>query len=417
MTKVENYEVNPLSTNLMGFENYLKKMGLSERQIAFHKLAPRKLFRLFGTYSSIDLLKSDECRSKFLKIIEPDYKAGTLKKYSAGISHYRNYLISENIIVANMVHNFVRNKCGAVRVKYHKSKTTFFMEVESKFYNYLTVERKYSDSEIRKNIASYQRFSAYVIENGLGCFSDVVGNHILQFRALKTTCKTDWNKLPVLLRFLYREGYVSENYSGAIILNKKNRLRRKKYLSESEIEKILNSVVRSDSAGARTYTMFLLMARMGLRPSETIRIRLNDIDWVNGKLLIRGKGNRLDWLPVSVEVAEAIVHYLKISKRGSSDFLFLQERPPHNAIRNTTFLSAALKLAYQKTRISPPTENIRLNVFRHSFATRLVNSEGQNFFTAQVFLRHSSPDMTLHYAKYHAPKLRLFEMDWPELSR
>ena len=189
MTKVENYEVNPLSTNLTGFEHYLKKMGLSERQITFHKLAPRKLFRLFGTYSSINLLKSDECRSRFLKIIEPEYKAGTLKKYSAGISHYRNYLISENIIAANTVHNFVRNKYDAVRAKYQKSKTSFFMEVESKFYNYLTVEREYSDSEVRKNIASYQRFSAHIIENGLSSFADVVGSHILQFRALKTTYK------------------------------------------------------------------------------------------------------------------------------------------------------------------------------------------------------------------------------------
>ena len=105
---------------------------------------------------------------------------------------------------------------------------------------------------------------------------------------------------------------------------------------------------------------------------------------------------------------------LKVSERGCSGSLFVQERPPYNAIRSTYLLTEALIAAYETTNINPPAGQVRLNVFRHSFATSLINSEGQNFFTAQVFLRHSTPEMTLNYAKYHAPKLRLFEQVWPE---
>jgi len=199
-----------------------------------------------------------------------------------------------------------------------------------------------------------------------------------------------------------------------VIPNKKYRHRRKKYISKTEIDTLLESLPCSTGRDMRTYAMFLLMARLGLRPSETVRVELNDIDWVNGKILVRGKNRRIDWMPLPSEVADAIILYLKRAKRGNSELLFVQERPPYNPITNTYGLTEALKLAYDRTGIQSPTENVRLNVFRHSFATDLINRKGQSFFTVQMLLRHSTSTMTLNYAKYHAPKLQFFAQEWPE---
>jgi len=414
MEIIEKRPVNILSTDLSGYEKYLTKLSFTKRHIGFLKLAPKLLFKLYGVHSSVDLIKSRGYRAKFLDTISADYCPGTLKKYASGISHYRNYLISEKIIMGSPAHSLSGQNKDPVRLNYQKNKTNLFEQVEANYYRHLTTEMNYCKTEVRKRMATYQRFASYILNSGCTSLLEVTGKKVLEFGTLITTYRTDWNKLRPFLKFAYREGYIAENFSDAIIPNRKNRQRRKKYISQEQVEKILASLPRSNVSDMRTYAMFLLMAKLGLRPSETVRVKLKDIDWVNAKILVRGKGNRLDWLPLPNGVAEAIIIYLKQSNRGKSGYLFVQERPPHNPIIHTHTLTKALTRAYEDTGIKPPTENIRLNVFRHSFATALINKEDQSFFTAQVFLRHSSSEMTLNYAKYHAPKLRLFEKEWPE---
>jgi len=415
MKILESGDKNLLSTDLTGYVVYLQGLGFTDRHIEFLKLAPRLLFKLYGAYASLDFLRKYGYRSKFLNAIKHEYSAGTLKKYASGITHYRNYLITEKIISGKIApYRTCTRMHDLERHHYNEYKSKYFGEVEANYLNHLTIEMAYSNAEVRKRIAAFQRFSSYLIQNEFTSFSEVKGQNVIEFISLKTTYRTDWNGLRPFLKFAYREGYFPENFSGAIIPNKKNRHRRKKYLSPDDVQKILDVLPQSTIRERRTFAMFLLMARLGFRPSETVRVRLNDIDWVSSKVLVRGKGKRLDWLPISKEVADATIEYLQVSERGCSGFLFVQERPPYNAIRSTYFLTEALIAAYKKTNINPPAGQVRLNVFRHSFATSLINSEGQNFFTAQVFLRHSSPEMTLNYAKYHAPKLRLFEQIWPE---
>ncbi len=57
--------------------------------------------------------------------------------------------------------------------------------------------------------------------------------------------------------------------------------------------------------------MLLVMARLGLRAPEVIAIQLDDIDWRAGELLVRGKGQRHDRLPIPPDVGEAISQYLR----------------------------------------------------------------------------------------------------------
>lgn len=414
MEVIEKKAMKILSKDLSGYEKYLTELGFTERHIGFLKLAPKLLFKLYGVHSSIELIQSRGYRAKFLDTISADYCPGTLKKYASGISHYRNYLIFEKIITGRPAARLFGKKYDPVRLYYQENKSSYFEEVGKNYNKHLTIEMNYCEMEVRKRTATYQRFASHLIKNGCTSFLEVTGKKVLEFGTLITTYRTDWNALRPFLKFAFREGYIEENFSDAIIPNKSNLQRRKKYIAQEQIEKILASLPRSNVSDMRTYAMFLLMAKLGLRPSETVRVKLKDIDWVNAKILVRGKGNRLDWMPLPKTVAETIIIYLKRSNRGKSGHLFVQERPPYNPIIHTHTLTKALERAYEDTGIKPPTENIRLNVFRHSFATALINKEDQSFFTAQVFLRHSSSEMTLNYAKYHAPKLRLFEREWPE---
>jgi integrase len=86
----------------------------------------------------------------------------------------------------------------------------------------------------------------------------------------------------------------------------------------------------------------MLLARLGLRACEIVSMSLDDIDWDNGRLTIRGKGGRWAQLPLPSDVGEAIAIYLR-SGRPCSAFrhVFLRHRAPiarfhaiHYGLRN-----------------------------------------------------------------------------------
>jgi integrase len=72
------------------------------------------------------------------------------------------------------------------------------------------------------------------------------------------------------------------------------------------VEAAVASVRGNPRRGTRDYAMLLLVARLGLRTPEIIAIQLDDIDWRAGELMVRGKGQQHDRLPISPDVGEAI---------------------------------------------------------------------------------------------------------------
>ena len=81
-------------------------------------------------------------------------------------------------------------------------------------------------------------------------------------------------------------------------------------LSAVEIQRVLDSVDRSNDVVVRDFAIIMLIARLALRSIEFAPLQLHDVDWRAGELVIRGKGRRLDRLPLPAEVGEALVAYL-----------------------------------------------------------------------------------------------------------
>ena len=63
-------------------------------------------------------------------------------------------------------------------------------------------------------------------------------------------------------------------------------------------------------SGAGDFAILTLLSRLGLRAGEVAAIELGDIDWRAGEIVVRGKGNRRDRLPLPNDVGEALVAYL-----------------------------------------------------------------------------------------------------------
>jgi integrase len=159
--------------------------------------------------------------------------------------------------------------------------------------------------------------------------------------------------------------------------------------------------------------MLLLMARLGLRAAEVIAIQLDDINWRAGELLVRGKGQLHDRLPITAEVGEALSRYLR-EERGPATCrtVFVTHRAPHRAFKDGQIVNAILKDALAATGQKPVTPYVGSHLLRHSLATRLVNA-GASLDEVGDVLRHRSRTSTMLYARLDIDGLRSIAQPWP----
>src|SRR5260370_36393681 len=95
--------------------------------------------------------------------------------------------------------------------------------------------------------------------------------------------------------------------------------------------------------------MLLLSARLGLRPSEVLRLRLQDLDWTAGSVLIRaGKTSRERLLPLPEDAGAALASYLREGRHVITErAVFISCGPAHPPIRGNGFMA---KLVYRLMR-------------------------------------------------------------------
>ena len=80
---------------------------------------------------------------------------------------------------------------------------------------------------------------------------------------------------------------------------------------------LLGACDRSTVAGRRDFAVLLLMARLGLRAVEIARLCLEDIDWRSAEITVRGKGGRVDRMPLPSDVGAALADWLHHGRRPS----------------------------------------------------------------------------------------------------
>src|SRR5271169_4782454 len=83
-----------------------------------------------------------------------------------------------------------------------------------------------------------------------------------------------------------------------------------KYLPAAKVEALINSCDTTTPTGIRDRAILLLLARLGLRAGDIMRLRIDDIDWQQGSLRVCGKGRREAKLPLPQDVGDALLKYL-----------------------------------------------------------------------------------------------------------
>ena len=184
-----------------------------------------------------------------------------------------------------------------------------------------------------------------------------------------------------------------------------------RFLSADAVQRVLKGCDRQTPIGRRNYAILLLLARLGLRAGEVVALDLDDIDWKEGLIAIRGKGGKLVLLPLPVDVGGAIAEYLRRDRpRCSVRRLFIRDRAPLIGFRNSLAISTLAMRALKHAGVESP--HTGAHVFRHSLATSLLR-KGCSLDEIGELLRHQSPNTTAIYAKVDVTALRTLALPWP----
>ena len=169
-------------------------------------------------------------------------------------------------------------------------------------------------------------------------------------------------------------------------------------MSESEVEKLLNSPDASKDIEQRDKAMIEMLYATGMRISELVNLKITDIDMNRSVIKVMGKGSKERLIPFGESASEALFNYLKTRKDSSSKEVFISNRG--KKITRVAF--------WQRIKVYLLRENLKISIsphtLRHAFATHLLN-RGADLRSVQLLLGHSDLSTTQIYT--HIAKQRL----------
>lgn len=211
-----------------------------------------------------------------------------------------------------------------------------------------------------------------------------------------------------LLRYLHVAGLIPVSLRWAVpaVADLRDRTLARG-LDPAHVAKLLASCDRRRTVGLRDYAVLLLLLRLGLRAGEVAAIELDDIDWRRGEILVRGKGGRLDRMPLPADVGDAVARYLRRRARSTSRALFLLVHAPRGPINGKVVLNIVHEACRRAAlpRVGP-------HRLRHTAATEMLRAGASLPEIAQV-LRHRELRTTAIYAKVDRSRLRALALPWP----
>ncbi|HYB24049.1 MAG TPA: tyrosine-type recombinase/integrase [Solirubrobacteraceae bacterium] len=215
-----------------------------------------------------------------------------------------------------------------------------------------------------------------------------------------------------LLRYLHVRGLIATRLATAVpsIPNRREDLPRG--LASGQVRRLLDGCDRATTVGCRDFAILTLLSRLGLRRGEVAGLEFDDLDWRAGEIAIRGKGSRLDRLPLVSDVGEALADYLCRGRpAGFGRTVFLSSCAPRAALSSAAVSSVVVR-ACERAGIAP----VSAHALRHTLASELLRRGAALPEVGQV-LRHQNLQTTAMYAKVDRAALAGLALPWPGSQR
>ena len=202
--------------------------------------------------------------------------------------------------------------------------------------------------------------------------------------------------------FLYDNNFIQSN-PAQLIDNPKKRRKLPIIISENEIEALLSCPNTDTSSGMRDKCILELLYSSGLRISELLNIKVNQITHDKSFLKIKGKGDKERLVPIGSSAMSSLLTYIdtfrcNIKNIDNVEMLFIKET---GAVISR---QECWKMIKKYALASNINKKISPHNLRHAFATHLLNN-GADLRTVQMLLGHASLSTTQIYT--HIAKERL----------
>lgn len=280
------------------------------------------------------------------------------------------------------------------------------------FVGYLQIERNYS----KYTIASYQNdlehFVQFMERESIISFLDVTYADVRLYLTMlhneqlaRKSVARKVSSLRSFYRFLMREGYREDNPFLLASLPKKE-WSIPKFLYVEELEKLFEASDTETPLGQRNQALLELLYATGIRVSECVGIKLTDIDFSVGTILVMGKGKKQRYVPFGSYAQDALMTYIKNGRKQlvkkteeHSQMVFLNAKGTPLTARGVRYvLHEIIKKASLTMNMSP-------HMLRHTFATHMLD-EGADLRTVQELLGHENLSTTQIYTHVSKERLR-----------
>ena len=266
---------------------------------------------------------------------------------------------------------------------------------------YLRFEKLLLPNTISSYLRDLKKFIVFLENNNIENYYELSKEQILDFLQILHEEKQSESSISRILstlrsfyKFLVIEGDCRKNPWVQI----NNPIKLKKILEVlkiEEVEKFLESIPYSTALEMRDRAMLEILYSCGLRVSEIINLRMQNIDFDEELLRFIGKGDRERIVPIGEKGLSFLEKYLrtsryKIKKEYRSDYVFLN-RSGRRMTRQGFW-----KILKKYARRTDLNKNLYPHIFRHSFATHMLQ-RGADLRTIQELLGHSSISTTEIY--------------------
>ena len=253
----------------------------------------------------------------------------------------------------------------------HLSRLSADEQIVADFRHHLREQGGYAPRTIITHLPTLRRFLAEHCKSGARGLSRLVAADIVSFvahhaphQSTRSTSRICWT-LRSFLRYLRYKDLIGIDLASAVPSVRTWRFASlPRYLARGEVQKVLDAIDRSTSLGRRDYAVLLLLSRLGLRASEVATLCLQDIDWQDGVLTIRGKARQRAQMPLPSEVGAAIGDYLQHGRpRSQSRRVFLREWAPQIGFASAASVTMIARTALDRAQVDTPRKGA--HVFRY----------------------------------------------------
>lgn len=288
------------------------------------------------------------------------------------------------------------------------------------FMSYLSVERGLSDNTLSSYKRDLKRFFEYLESRHIDSIQKVSRQIVTSFmlsekdRGLSAnSISRELASLKSFFKFLIRENKVKEDVTGII---ESPRLWKKlpSVLDIAEVEALLKAPNVRDLMGIRDKACLELMYATGMRVSELINLKMDDLNMNVGFVKCLGKGNKERIVPFGRKAKESLMRYIDKArsvflKKRISNFLFLTRLS--KAMSRQTFWKTIKKYA----RLAGIKKDITPHSLRHSFATHILE-KGADLRVVQEMLGHADISTTQIYTHVNKDRLKSIHHKFHPLS-